>query len=128
MRQGNIMVKRNYNVKQLKSYYDAENDLFYAHKENTKVFSNIMLGDFHIEYDREGNIVGIEVLNATDVLKEYGVSKEMLKQMQDVQIKVIEKQSTILVWLIIVGKGKEQGIPITVNNPESPMQQLIARK
>ena len=46
--------RREYLIKKLKFNYDKDNDLFYTYKEDSQVYSNVMIGDFHIEFNKNG--------------------------------------------------------------------------
>ena len=95
------MAKNNkkYFIKNLKFRYELLNDLFYAYKENSNVYSNVMIGEFHLEFDREGRIVGIEILKASGVLGAYGIQKKFLENIDDAGLKVIVKDNLMLVFL-----------------------------
>lgn len=70
--------RRQYNLKDLKFHYDKANDLLYAYKEDSQVYSTVVIGEFHLEIDRKMGLVGLEVLNASDILREFGMTRTKL--------------------------------------------------
>src|SRR3989344_4287656 len=84
--------------------YDELNDLLYIYKKNSNVFSNVMIGDFHLEFNKESEIVGIEILNASDILSEYDIPLEILKNINKVDLKVVTSGNSLLIFIIICSK------------------------
>lgn len=127
MRQSNIIGSRKeYIIKDLKFNYDKLNDLFYAYQENSNVYSNIMIGEFHLELDRKGNIVGMEIMKASESLSEYNISKSILENIKDVNLKIVFRNNLVIVHLIIKSQNQEKTAMITMNNLESPIMQALA--
>lgn len=62
----------------VKINYNEEDDLFFIHKEG-KVKGNLTLGNFVIDMTSQGNVIGIEVLDALETLKSFNITKEILK-------------------------------------------------
>lgn len=126
MKRSNISGRKQYFVKGLTYSYDEENDLFYAHKKDANVYSNVVIGEFHLEVTKQGEIVGIEILRASEVLQEYGISKKILEHMDEVRLKVIVRNDSLLVFLLINGLNQECSATIAMNNLNSPINQVFA--
>ena len=127
MRQSNTTrSKREYTVKNLKFDYDKSNDLLYVYKEDSSVYANVIIGEFHIELDKEGNVVGVEVLNASELLSEYGVNKDLLVNMKKTELKIVVRNNSLLIFLMISSLIEEKSIPITMNDLESPIMRAMA--
>jgi len=58
--------------------YDEGNDSFFLYK-NKKVKGSIKAGNLIIDIDYNGNIVGLEFLDASEFFKTLKITKEMLK-------------------------------------------------
>ncbi len=112
-------------IRNLKFSYDKRNDLLYVYKENTSVYSNVMVGDFHVEFSRKNDLVGIEILNASDILKEYDFSRKTLENIEDVSLKVVSRNNSLLIFLIIRSMNQEKSAAITMNNLEAPLMKAI---
>ncbi|HLD15294.1 MAG TPA: DUF2283 domain-containing protein [Candidatus Nanoarchaeia archaeon] len=126
MKQINISGNRKeYSLKGLKFNYDGLNDLLYVYKQNSEVYSTVMVGEFHLEFSRDGEVVGVEILKASDLLKEYDVSKSLLNNLDGIKIRVVVRSDSLIVFLVIGAMNKERSIPITTNNLESPIMQII---
>ncbi len=119
--------RREQHIKGLKFSYDKLNDLLYVYKENSSVYSNVMIGEFHLEFNKDWEVVGIEVLKASEILGEYGIPKKILENIQKVNLKVVSSNNSLIVFLIIQATEKEaHSATITMNNLEAPIMQQIA--
>ncbi|MBT4174052.1 DUF2283 domain-containing protein [archaeon] len=97
--------------------YDKENDIFAIHKgfaSDEKFKGNIDVGDLILDVSTKERIVGIEILNASVFLKEFGVSKEILEGFIDVKFNVVTKGNTISIGIILKTKDVEKPIKIAV--------------
>lgn len=127
MKQSNtIGSRREHIIKNLKFNYDKLNDLLYVYKENSNVYANVVIGEFHIELDKEGNVVGVEILKAFDLLSEYGITMELLENIKKVNLKIVTRDNSLLIFLMIASLMEEKSIPITMNGLESPIMQAMS--
>lgn len=118
--------RREYLIRDLKFNYDNLNDLLYVYKENSSVYVNVVIGDFHVEFSKEWQVVGMEILNASDLLEEYDVSKDMLENIKKIEIKTVNRDNSLLIFLMIASLADvEKAVPITMNNFESPIMQAM---
>lgn len=118
--------RKEYYIRKLKFSYDKLNDLLYIYNENTSVFSNVMIGEFHLEFNKDKEVVGVEILKASDILEEYSISKKILENIENVEIKVVVRNNSLLVFLVIRALNQEKSAAITMNSLESPIMQAIA--
>lgn len=51
----------------MKITYDSEVDVTYVKLTNNKVYKTIEFGDYYIDYDSNGHIVGIEYLTVPTI-------------------------------------------------------------
>ena len=127
MRQSNTTKNRKeYIVKNLKFKYNNYNDLLYLYKEDSNVYANVIIGGFHIEFDKEGSVVGMEVLNASELLNEYGIDNMLLTNISKAELKVVVRDNSLLIFLMLSSLVEEKSIPITLNGLESPLMQAMA--
>lgn len=54
----------------LSVHYDKEVDVLYLSKEGKEAYVEEVSPGISLEFDEEGNIIGIEILNASLVLKD----------------------------------------------------------
>lgn len=126
MKQSNIIGSRKeYSVRKLEFDYDSVNDILYVYKKESHAYSNIMIGEFHLEVDKKGDVIGIEILKASELLKEYGISKKILDNIDGVDIRVVTKNNSTLIFLIIRALKQEKSATITMNNLESPIMKAV---
>jgi uncharacterized protein YuzE len=112
-------------IQNLEFSYDKKNDLLYVYNKKASVYTNVVVGEFHIEFSKEGDVVGVEVLRASDLLKEYGISKRLLENINDVTLKVVVQGNSLLVFMIISALNEEKTATITMNNLASPMMKAV---
>lgn len=113
-------------IRGLKFNYDKLNDLLYVYKKNSSVYSNVMIGDFHLEFSKNSELVGVEVLNASNLLKEYDIPKRILENIDNVELKMVSNNNSLLIFLIIHSMEQERSATITMNNLEAPIMEAIA--
>jgi uncharacterized protein YuzE len=120
MRRSNISGnRREYVLKDLSFSYDRLNDLLYIYKKDSNVYSNVIIGEFHLEFDKAGELVGVEILKASEILKEYSISKKLLENIKKTELKVVITNNSLLVFLVIQSLDQEKSATITMNNLES---------
>ena len=85
----------------------------------------LVVGDFHLEFDKDRELVGLEVLNASDVLGEYGISKSLLENIEKIELKTVVRNSSLIVFLSIKSLSFAKSAVITMNNFHSPIMQVI---
>ncbi len=127
MKQANIIRNRKeYLIKALEFHYDNLNDLLYVYRKESKVFSNVVIGEFHLEFNKHGELVGLEILKASDILSEYGIAQKLLENLNKVELRVVTNNNSLIVFLILNALNQEKTAAITMNNLESPINQVIA--
>src|SRR3989338_6115240 len=82
---------RAHSLSGLRFAYDKRNDLLYVYKPNAAVFSTVVLGEFHLEFSRSKDVVGLEVLRAAEVLAEYGISRALLEHIERAELRVVPR-------------------------------------
>lgn len=98
--------------------YDKENDLLFIHKglhENEKFKTNIDIGDLILDLSTKKRIVGIEIINASEFLKEFGVGRAVMENMEDAKFDATIKPTSITIGLMF--KTKEKQIPAKIAVP-----------
>jgi len=88
--------------------YNKEDDILTLTNRN-KVKESIDHGNFIIDIDTDGFISGIEILNATDMLR---MSEEQLHEIQDASMTVDYMPDHVRISLILHSKEKEKDITI----------------
>jgi uncharacterized protein YuzE len=127
MKRSNITRNRKeYLIRKLEFSYDESNDLLYVYKRKASVYTNVMIGEFHIEFDKGGEVVGVEVLRASDLLGEYGISRKILENIKEATLKVVVKGNSLLIFLMVSALNEEKTATITLNNVESKIMKSVA--
>lgn len=118
--------RRRYEISNLEFSYDKYNDLLYVYKKNSHAYTTVVIGEFHLELNRDGDLVGLEILKASELLEEYDIPMRILENIEHVKLRVVVKNSSFLVFLVIQAMNQEKCAAITMNNLESPIMQAIA--
>jgi len=85
--------------------YDYENDSLYIYFANKKARESFELDNFIIDVGEKGEIVGIEILDASEMLKkiwDYDISKEMLKKIKNVKMSIGYSRDLMIIKIILV--------------------------
>ncbi len=96
-----------------KMNYDEEEDILVLSKSR-KIKASLDLGDFVIDVDSDGFIVGIEILNASQNLR---LKEEQLKDLKQASMNVVYKPNYVHISIIMQFGSKEKDIhiPLTVD-------------
>lgn len=118
--------RKEYLIKGMGFDYDSLNDLLYIYKKGSDVYSTVVVGEFHLEFSKDGEVVGIEVLKASDILGEYGISRKILENIDKVEVKVVVQGNSLLVFLLLTALKQEKSATITMNNLDSPIMKALS--
>ena len=124
MRQSDITKSRI--IKHLCFEYDKLNDLLYIYKKNANVYSNVEIGDIHVEFDKYAQVIGVEILRASEILKEYKISKRILENIDNVDLKIVARNNLLMVFIIISALNQEKEAAITLNNLGAPIMEAAS--
>ncbi|MDA3836855.1 MAG: hypothetical protein PF542_04495 [Nanoarchaeota archaeon] len=96
------------------SYDDIGDSIIISNKaDNEKVKRNFMFDSLILSMTNSGKIVGLEIQDFSNFLKESGVNESVLDSIENVVLEVVEKKELVLIKFIITSHGKEQVIPVT---------------
>lgn len=118
-------------ARKLQIDYDNEEDILWVH-EGREVKDSLELDDFVIDF-AGSEIVGLEIMNASEVLTRYiedkpkSAIKEMLGHIASAKLRAQIKDDMIFIVAYIVFEGEENiptPVPIAVNLPK---QVIVAR-
>lgn len=101
-------------------FYDKENDILSIHKGfniDEKFKGNIDVGKLILDVSTKGRIVGLEIMNATNFLKEFDIEKKILETLVDAEFNASTKSDRIIVSIALKAKNIEQKIPAKIVVP-----------
>ncbi|MDP2750707.1 MAG: DUF2283 domain-containing protein [Nanoarchaeota archaeon] len=103
--------------------YDFEEDIL-AMSKGKKAKESIDIGDFIVDLDHQGFVVGIEILNASENLK---INKQQLKLLKKASMVVRYRSNCIYVSLVLNLKEKEKDItiPFAFDSSHSRTQKTV---
>ena len=84
---------------QSKYHYDKEvDDLIISNKGSDEIVEkNFMFDNFVISVTKDGKIVGLEIMNLSNVLREYGLDLNILESFQSVELEIVPKEDFVLI-------------------------------
>ena len=104
----------------MKFYYDPEANCGYIGNQKKKVrYSREFLDAFVVDFDYQNKIVGVEIIDAKEVLRDFGIE---IKNIENVEIKVKHAPNYLIIILLFKAKDKVRNIAI----PVSPMAMKVA--
>lgn len=98
-------IKKKLMAKETQFNYDKENDTLFIYKKEA-VKGSIDVGNYIVDFTHEGNVAGLEIMNASEVLKNLGVENpsDFLENVKQVKFKAVQKQDSIAVYFVISSK------------------------
>ena len=101
--------------------YNSDIDSIYIYKTKKDVIGSITLGNFVIDVDLNGSVIGLEIDNASEVM---GIEPSLLLECKEGKIEVFVHNNMLIVrYLLIYGDAQKYlgmcAIPqnkITINN------------
>jgi len=69
--------------------YDSENDDLFAYLEGKKSAGAIELGNFILDFDAEGNLVAMQILNASEVLSKILSKIVEVYKIKEIKVEII---------------------------------------
>jgi len=98
-------------------YSDLDDSLIVSCKEeNENVKERFSLGSFIFNLTGRGKIVGIQILNASEVLPEYNINPNILNELKSINLIVAQKNECLIIALIFSFKNQEAKISIPLIN------------
>ena len=84
--------------------------------EQDIVKENFMFDDIVLSLTKEGKISGIEILDASNYLREVGMNPEILQNIKNEELKIVQKRDSVVIMFdinsIIGSKMQENKIPL----------------
>ncbi len=66
--------------------YSEKSDILNVRKLGKKTAGSAELGDFTVDFDKNGNIVGVEIMNASEFLSPLQISKDQLTDIKSAEL------------------------------------------
>ena len=99
-------------------FYDQKNDILAIHKgfETNEGFKgNISIGKLILDVSTKGKIKGIEILDASEFLREFDIKKGILMDINSIDFNATKTPDSIVISLVI--KSKNESIPAKIAVP-----------
>lgn len=104
--------------------YDEENDLLYVGYKGRKVKDSLEIDKFVIDFGVDGEMVGVEVFDASKVIKglnQSNITKEMISNLHEAKIRIHKSQELVFFVIALYTGVKSKGQPIVLQVPKPVM-------
>ncbi len=92
--------------------YSESSDIFNIHKKGKVTTGSAELGDFTIDFDSAGNIIGLEIMNATNFMTQLELGSPF-KHLKGAELIIKQERNVTYILLkIISANAVEHVIPI----------------
>jgi uncharacterized protein YuzE len=94
--------------------YSEGSDILNIRKAHKKTEGGAELGDFTVDFDKNGNVVGIEIMNASEFFGQVGITKEQLEHLKEAELTVTQRDKRyMIIWVkVILPQNIERKIPV----------------
>ena len=75
-------------MEQFKFDYDKDNDSLFVYSGKNKSEGAVEVGDFVFDFDKSGNLVAIEIFNASEIFKEILTKMIELSKLKDFRVEI----------------------------------------
>ena len=107
---------------EVKFDYDKENDDLYMVRKDASVKSSVMFGDMILDVSKDGKLVGIEMLDASNIV---GISVEELLSIIRAEMQVFYKPNMVIVRIHLFFKDVEREVSIPIAT-ETSLEAAVA--
>ena len=94
--------------------YDEKNDDLFIYLEGKKSAGAIEIGDFVIDFDKDENLVAIEVINASEVLSKLISKVISLTKIKSIQANIIQFRNMNAIDIQVELHGGKERFPIII--------------
>ena len=94
--------------------YSKASDILNIHRKDIKVVGSAELGDFSVDFGGRGQVVGLEIMYASEFFENVKISREQLIQLKAVELIIPKKRNSQVAYFYVklVFPLTEQIIPI----------------
>jgi len=95
--------------------YDSENDSLFVYRK-AKIKGSVDVGYFVIDISTDGKVIGLEILNISEVLKNLNIANptEFLDNIKKAGFRAVYQRDSLIVYFMILSKAKEVTSSIAV--------------
>ena len=111
------------NNKHFSRDYSEHSDILNIHKIGKLTAGSAELGDFTVDFDNDGNVIGVEIMNASEFLSQLGIPQQALENMGDAEI-IINKRGNYIIIMVKLMLPKNVEHIFTI--PEQVVAEAVA--
>lgn len=101
-------------MKDFKFSYDEQNDDLFIYLEGKKSAGAVEIGDFVVDFDKDENLVAIELINASKLLSKLVSKVISLTKIKSIQANIIEFRNMNAIDIQVEFEGRKERVPIII--------------
>ena len=101
-------------MKDFKFSYDQENDDLFIYLEGKKSAGAVEVEDFIFDFDKDENLVAIELINASDILSKLVSKVISLTKISSIQVDIIKFRNMNAIDIQVQLEDGRQRVPIII--------------
>ena len=94
--------------------YDSENDDLFIYLEDRKSSGAVELGNFVLDFDEKGNLVAMQILNASEILSKILSKVIKLNTVREVRADIINFRNMDAIKFKIISEDYEENANILI--------------
>ena len=101
-------------MNEFKFSYDKKNDDLFVYLEGSKSAGGVEIGNFIFDFDKEKNLIAIQILNASDVLSKLISKIISLTKIKTIRAKIINFRNMEAINIEVDFESGTERIPIII--------------
>ncbi len=107
-------------MQKFKFSYDRENDDLFIYNTKSKSKGSVELGDVIFDYNNKKELVGLQIMNASKIIKECVIKKntvlikEVLDNLKECKVNIKGKNKMLIITIYLSSKMNEVSPILTV--------------
>lgn len=94
--------------------YDLKNDDLFVYLEGKKSSGAIELGDFVLDFDKEGNLVAIQIMNASEVFAKILSKIIEIAKVKQIRVEIINFRNMDAIKFKVITENQQETANILI--------------
>jgi len=105
--------------------YDSKNDDLFVYLEGKKSSGAVELGNFILDFDEKGNLVAMQILNASDVFNKILSNAVKIAAIKSIEMNIINFRNMAAIKFKIITEKQEETANILIPHIKEKSPVLI---
>ena len=107
-------------AKEAKIDFDEKNDILYV-STGQSVSDSVDFDNFVIDFSKEGMIVGVEIMKASEFIEKFEMKKEFLLHVQRAALSIIQSREYSLIKIVVYSSVEMKELYLPSPVPQTVM-------